>query len=113
MTAKFCTVISKHKTFSSPNLVAARLFVVSIIAIMRVCIPGQVKLGDFGISKNLASTVANVLHRVFISFYRYDASTRFLQAMTRIGTPYYLSPEICNGRPYNAKNDMWAVGVVW
>lgn len=51
-----------------------------------------VKLGDFGISKNLAST--------------------FALAHTRIGTPYYLSPEICLNKPYDSKNDMWALGVV-
>lgn len=51
-----------------------------------------VKLGDFGISKHLASTLAN--------------------AHTRIGTPYYLSPEICMDKPYNTKTDMWALGVV-
>lgn len=34
-----------------------------------------VKIGDFGISKQQAHTLA--------------------KAMTRIGTPYYLSPEIC------------------
>jgi serine/threonine protein kinase len=52
----------------------------------------QVKLGDFGISKNLAHT--------------------FALAHTRIGTPYYLSPEICLNKPYDTKNDMWALGVV-
>ena len=29
-------------------------------------------------------------------------------AITRIGTPYYLSPEICMNKPYNAKSDMWS-----
>lgn len=52
----------------------------------------QVKIGDFGISKSLAHTLA--------------------QARTRIGTPYYLSPEICMDKPYDNKNDMWALGVV-
>jgi NIMA (never in mitosis gene a)-related kinase len=33
-------------------------------------------------------------------------------AHTRIGTPYYLSPEICMDKPYNTKTDMWALGVV-
>jgi len=50
------------------------------------------KLGDFGISKSMAHTMAN--------------------AITRIGTPYYLSPEICMNKPYNMKSDMWALGVV-
>lgn len=51
-----------------------------------------VKIGDFGISKALPSTYAN--------------------AHTRIGTPYYLSPEICMNKPYNTSSDMWSVGVV-
>ena len=44
------------------------------------------KLGDFGISKILDSTMAC--------------------ARTQIGTPYYLSPEICEDRPYGIKSDM-------
>ena len=28
------------------------------------------------------------------------------------GTPYYLSPEICENRPYNNKSDMWSLGCV-
>lgn len=51
-----------------------------------------VKMGDFGIAKNLAHT--------------------FAKAKTQIGTPYYLSPEICSERPYDAKSDMWATGIV-
>jgi flagellar biosynthesis GTPase FlhF len=51
-----------------------------------------VKLGDFGIAKSLAHTHA--------------------QARTMIGTPYYLSPEICREAPYNSKSDIWALGVV-
>mmetsp|Transcript_6131 Transcript_6131/g.9350 ORF Transcript_6131/g.9350 Transcript_6131/m.9350 type:complete len:298 (+) Transcript_6131:2864-3757(+) len=53
---------------------------------------GMVKLGDFGIAKTLNSTVA--------------------MARTQIGTPYYLSPEICKNKAYNHKSDMWAIGVV-
>ena len=28
------------------------------------------------------------------------------------GTPYYLSPEICENKPYNNKSDLWALGCV-
>jgi NIMA (never in mitosis gene a)-related kinase len=53
---------------------------------------GMVKLGDFGIAKVL------------------DASED--QARTQIGTPYYLSPEICESKPYGRKSDVWSLGVV-
>ncbi|NWI44801.1 NEK5 kinase, partial [Picathartes gymnocephalus] len=50
------------------------------------------KLGDFGIARQLTST------------------TEF--AHTCVGTPYYLSPEICENRPYNNKTDIWSLGCV-
>ena len=39
-------------------------------------------------------------------------STNSNFAMTVVGTPYYLSPELCEDRPYNEKSDIWALGVV-
>jgi len=33
-------------------------------------------------------------------------------ATTAIGTPHYLSPEICKRKPYNHKSDMWSLGCV-
>lgn len=31
-------------------------------------------------------------------------------ASTLIGTPYYMSPELFQNRPYNHKSDVWALG---
>ena len=53
---------------------------------------GQLKLGDFGISKVLTGSVAF--------------------AQTMIGTPYYMSPEVFKGKPYDFKSDIWSLGCV-
>lgn len=50
----------------------------------------KIKLGDFGLSKML------------------DASTSY--TASAVGTPYYLSPELCEGKSYNNKSDVWALG---
>lgn len=53
---------------------------------------GNVKVGDFGISRVLQHTQ--------------DC------AKTAIGTPFYLSPEICQEKPYSFKSDVWSLGCV-
>merc|ERR1719310_769059 len=53
---------------------------------------GNIKVGDFGIAKVLECTAAC--------------------AQTQIGTPYYLSPEICQGRPYSYGSDIWSMGCI-
>jgi len=50
------------------------------------------KMGDFGIAKVLACTIA--------------------VAKTQIGTPYYLSPEVCQEKPYSWGSDVWAMGCI-
>lgn len=50
------------------------------------------KLGDFGISTVLNSTTD--------------------LAMTQIGTPFYMSPELINNKPYSYKSDIWGLGCV-
>ena len=53
---------------------------------------GLAKLGDFGISKCLNFTLDKV--------------------STVVGTPYYLSPEIVQNKPYSFKSDIWSLGVI-
>ncbi|ETK77157.1 NEK protein kinase [Phytophthora nicotianae CJ01A1] len=53
---------------------------------------GVVKVGDLGVATVLSHTLAC--------------------AQTSIGTPYYTAPEICLGKRYNAKADVWSLGCV-
>jgi serine/threonine protein kinase len=50
------------------------------------------KLGDFGIATVLSSTLE--------------------LAKTQIGTPFYMSPELINNKPYSYKSDIWGLGCV-
>ena len=53
---------------------------------------GSAKLGDFGLSKVLAASMA--------------------LAATQCGTPLYMSPELCEGISYNRGADVWALGCI-
>ncbi len=52
----------------------------------------RLMIGDFGVCKVLQS--------------KSDL------AQTMAGTPYYLSPEIFQGRPYSTKSDIWSLGCI-
>ena len=49
------------------------------------------KIGDLGVAKVLQDKIL---------------------ANTFIGTPYYISPEMCKNKPYNEKSDIWALGCI-
>ncbi|CAH8660268.1 unnamed protein product [Schistosoma haematobium] len=53
---------------------------------------GNIKVGDFGISRSLATTE--------------ELATTF------IGTPYYMSPEVLKYEGYNNKSDIWSIGII-
>lgn len=52
---------------------------------------GSVKLGDFGLSKMIEA---------------HDF------ASTYVGTPFYMSPEICAAEKYTLKSDIWSLGCI-
>ena len=56
---------------------------------------GQVKVADFGIA------LANR-----------DASAKLTNAGEFVGTPGYLSPEVCLGKAVDQRSDIWALGIV-
>lgn len=53
---------------------------------------GTLKLGDFGLAKEL------------------DARTDM--CATFCGSPLYMSPELCSGQPYSFSSDVWALGCI-
>lgn len=38
--------------------------------------------------------------------------SEFFFTLQVVGTPCYISPELCEGKPYNQKSDIWALGCV-
>lgn len=52
---------------------------------------GHAKLADFGVSSQLLSTLS--------------------RKQTRIGSPYWMSPEVIQNQPYNKKVDIWSLGI--
>ena len=58
---------------------------------------GVVKLGDFGIARILEDNAERISART---------------CRTAVGTPLYMSPELCTGASYGQKADMWALGCV-
>ena len=52
----------------------------------------EIKVGDFGVGRVMSENT--------------------LMVDTMYGTPLYLSPELCQNEPYNAKTDIWSCGVL-
>eukprot|EP00929_Paragymnodinium_shiwhaense_P075225 TRINITY_DN38454_c0_g1_i1.p1 TRINITY_DN38454_c0_g1~~TRINITY_DN38454_c0_g1_i1.p1 ORF type:complete len:419 (-),score=78.63 TRINITY_DN38454_c0_g1_i1:137-1393(-) len=51
-----------------------------------------VKIGDFGLCKVSENST--------------------FEAISAVGSPHYFSPELCRGRPYGRKSDIWSLGIV-
>jgi serine/threonine kinase 4 len=52
---------------------------------------GTAKLADFGVSAQLMNT--------------------YSKKNTKIGSPYWMSPEVINSSTYNKKTDIWSLGI--
>jgi NIMA (never in mitosis gene a)-related kinase len=48
----------------------------------------SIRIGDLGVARTMTGDFASTI----------------------VGTPYYLSPEMCEEKPYNEKTDVWAMG---
>ena len=51
---------------------------------------GKLKIGDLGVAKEVKESHTH----------------------TVVGTPYYLSPELWEEKPYNNKSDIWSLGCI-
>jgi len=52
----------------------------------------DIRIGDLGVAKTMSAGSVN--------------------GKKAVGTPYYLSPEICEEKPYNEKSDIWSLGCI-
>jgi serine/threonine protein kinase len=54
---------------------------------------GQIKLGDFGVSKQLIGDLTTI------------------SSNQLVGSPLYMAPEVINKESYNFKADIWSLGI--
>ncbi|XP_031351673.1 serine/threonine-protein kinase Nek8-like isoform X2 [Photinus pyralis] len=85
----FCQILNGLHHIHSKNIIhrdlkAENIFLTGLQA-------DVVKIGDFGISKILQNET---------------------KTQTFIGTANYLAPEMCHGKPYNTKSDIWSLGCI-
>ncbi|XP_077970155.1 uncharacterized protein LOC120331911 [Styela clava] len=84
----FCQIVSGIRYMHEQKVLHRDLKTANIFLTKDCC----VKIGDFGVSKIMSSHNRG--------------------ANTVLGTPYYISPEICEGKPYDEKSDIWALGCI-
>ncbi|SCZ89469.1 BZ3500_MvSof-1268-A1-R1_Chr9g10420 [Microbotryum saponariae] len=76
-------------SFLHDELTPGRLYSTDVGRTVFLDKENNLKLGDFGLSKAMAQAA---------------------MTQTYVGTPYYMSPELINGQPYDVKSDIWALG---
>jgi serine/threonine protein kinase len=79
---------------------------------------GHAKLGDFGIRQECSTVPSR--RRTLSDHHRLHPSSGIVKVLdgsvtsahTVIGTPYYLSPEVCKAQKYSYMSDVWSLGCV-
>ena len=84
----FIQIVLGVKDLHSQNILHRDLKTLNIF----LTITNAIRIGDLGVAKLISSADC------------------FVQS--KVGTPYYLSPEVCEDRPYNQKSDIWALGCI-
>ena len=54
---------------------------------------GRIKLADFGVARLFNSKVDKMME-------------------SYVGTPYYMAPEVAQGKSFNEKADLWSLGII-
>jgi NIMA (never in mitosis gene a)-related kinase len=81
-----------HRDLKPGNIFVSGIHPSADLSVAGSCRGVTLKIADFGISKVLERTGS--------------------MTKTVIGTPFYISPELCNGQPYTNSCDIWSLGCV-
>lgn len=64
---------------------------------------GHIVLADFGMSRDFSAEPTHVV--------RNAPRALLFESVTECGTPYYMSPDVWQGKPYSFEADLWAIAV--